>query len=729
MLGGIVSAKRAYQRGLSLIELIVVMSILLILALFYIPSLVGDQDKVSDREATANLGIAHQVAKSTYASRSAYISEVVVDAIERREPNFEITTSGPLTSANPNQILVEVDPLQSDQVITLCNQGETGRVFCMRADEKGLLQAVGNDASRTIARSNGVTLTDARCWLPRRNGGPIDCRPDKGSPSWLPSVPGQSDTSDDTAAPTLTTPSLTAGSGNDVVARWSTTGQVAEAECRLDAGAWTACGSLSDHTFTIPAGDHTISVRVTGPGGSDTETAAYSRTSSAGYRDVVLRDTPASYWRLGEAAGQTTVINQVPSGPNLTYQNGPLLGRPGLISSDTNSSAVFNGSNSRAYTSALVPGMSKTTSLSIEAWVRIPRLPAQGPWVKIGRAGEGGAEGATFDGFGIGVGAGGYDAPGSGLHGALEGCCFISSGYSFPSPGTYHVVHTIGPTGVSYFWVNGTLVGSNASGTRLAPTGTVSVGGYAPALGRYFAGGVDEVAVYSYELDAFKIRAHYQAGAADSSVIASWDNSQTTGTTVADTSGNGKTLTLSGGPTWATGSGPMAGRRVLALNGATHYGVTPAIDLRNRSFSVEAWVKTTANGTQRCWFVSAPSYNFQQAFHSCIRASGTLTMAFFGHDLETTNVLTPGTWYHVVMAYDAIADRSSIFLNGQSANYVVGPRDVGPLLGAAPGQTAVGAAAPPQINSWWLGELGPVTVWGDALTQAQALARYRLFVP
>ena len=88
-----------------------------------------------------------------------------------------------------------------------------------------------------------------------------------------------------------------------------------------------------------------------------------------------------------------------------------------------------------------------------------------------------------------------------------------------------------------------------------------TVGGYQPALGRYFAGGVDEAAVYSYTLDQTRIRNHYRAGAAatstDAQILASWDNNQTSGTTVTDTSGNAKTLTLYGAPAWVDGTGPV----------------------------------------------------------------------------------------------------------------------------------------------------------------------------
>ena len=52
------------------------------------------------------------------------------------------------------------------------------------------------------------------------------------------------------------------------------------------------------------------------------------------YSQQVLADTPAAYWRLGEASGTTAADS---SGANRTgrYLNTPTLGQPGALAGDS----------------------------------------------------------------------------------------------------------------------------------------------------------------------------------------------------------------------------------------------------------------------------------------------------------------------------------------------------------------------------------------------------------
>jgi hypothetical protein len=61
------------------------------------------------------------------------------------------------------------------------------------------------------------------------------------------------------------------------------------------------------------------------------------------FNDVVGRDTTVSYWRLDEEPGSTTAADSKGNNPG-TYVGGVTLGQPGLVKSDGDAAASFDGS-------------------------------------------------------------------------------------------------------------------------------------------------------------------------------------------------------------------------------------------------------------------------------------------------------------------------------------------------------------------------------------------------
>lgn len=76
-----------------------------------------------------------------------------------------------------------------------------------------------------------------------------------------------------------------------------------------------------------------------------------AKTFSAGLWEAqVLANSPAHWWRLGEAAGSTTLVDSI-GGVNATVLNTPTLGTTGLVVGDSDTSLTADGDTDGAETS------------------------------------------------------------------------------------------------------------------------------------------------------------------------------------------------------------------------------------------------------------------------------------------------------------------------------------------------------------------------------------------
>jgi len=96
--------------------------------------------------------------------------------------------------------------------------------------------------------------------------------------------------------------------------------------------------------------------------------------AAASYRDEVLSDAPAGYWRLGELGG-SSAANEVSLGAGGTYLGGPTLGLAGALLGDANTAAGLDGVNDTVEV-ASTAGLGSSTRVSVEAWVLVPATPA-----------------------------------------------------------------------------------------------------------------------------------------------------------------------------------------------------------------------------------------------------------------------------------------------------------------------------------------------------------------
>jgi len=137
-------------------------------------------------------------------------------------------------------------------------------------------------------------------------------------------------------------------------------------------------------------------------------------------------------------------------------------------------------------------------------------------------------------------------------------------------------------------------------------------------------------------------------------IVAWWKCDEGSGSTLADSSGNGNNATLYGSPTWITYA---TGINAIRMNGNTCYGDAgdPAI-LRFTSadkFTISAWVKTTlGNFTDIIVgkYGSSNGYKLLQWFGSeqFRFVSQSTTMGNFGPGYPASV-----NWHHVVFTFDA----------------------------------------------------------------------------
>ena len=91
-----------------------------------------------------------------------------------------------------------------------------------------------------------------------------------------------------------------------------------------------AAGSWSVQGDTLPDGTYTVRAEQADAAGNLGVSAPHTFTIGTSYRDDVLSDSPAAYWRLGESARGRWRPTR--SGTNNgTYQNGVTLGQTGAL--------------------------------------------------------------------------------------------------------------------------------------------------------------------------------------------------------------------------------------------------------------------------------------------------------------------------------------------------------------------------------------------------------------
>jgi hypothetical protein len=221
----------------------------------------------------------------------------------------------------------------------------------------------------------------------------------------------------------------------------------------------------------------------------------------------VLADTPLAYWRFGEASG-AAAVDETGNVTDMTYAGTPTYGVPGAIANDTNTAVSFNGTNSYAQSITAPFDFSPTLPFSIELWLMPTTVQSGVPRLMSREF----ADGVPADRKGYLMT---WNASSVGQERLTDaGDISLSSPAIVPIGSYSHIVTTFDGSN-TILYVNGvavsTLVGA---GAMTSITQAFAIAGF--PYGQYadfFAGTVDEVAVYSGALPANRALVHYCVGA------------------------------------------------------------------------------------------------------------------------------------------------------------------------------------------------------------------------
>jgi len=227
---------------------------------------------------------------------------------------------------------------------------------------------------------------------------------------------------------------------------------------------------------------------------------------SDAYGQAVYNDQPSSYWRLDESSG-TTAADDSNNGNTGQYGTGVTLGTPGALVSYPGDTAVTLDGASDGVISGSTAGASPS-SFSTELWFKTTTTSG-GKLIGFGNSQTGLSSNYDKQVY--------MTDSGQLVFGTYNGGTdTVISSNSYNDGSWHYLVATQGANGMALY-VDGALTGSNTVTTNQSYTGYWRIGGdnlnswpYQPTSD-YFAGSVDEAAVYPTALTAAQVSAHYAA--------------------------------------------------------------------------------------------------------------------------------------------------------------------------------------------------------------------------
>lgn len=389
------------------------------------------------------------------------------------------------------------------------------------------------------------------------------------------------------------------------------------------------------------------------------------------YGKAVFQAAPDLYWRLGESSGTTAADSSASDNPG-TYVDGVTLGGPSGIAGTTNTSASFNGT-SGLLSSANV--FSNPTTYSEELWFNTTTQ-----------------QGGKLIGFGdqpTGL-SNGYDRHVyMETNGALTFGVWTGQTNTITSPQSYndgkwhHMVATQSSGGMKLY-VDGTVVGTNPQTQAQVYSGYWRVGSdrtWGPQP--YFAGAIDEVAIYPVALSDADVANHFALGSAgqvaNQSPVAAFTSSSANLVASFDGSGSSDPDGTVASYGWDFGDGTAAGSGVspshtyaaagtfqVKLTVTDNQGgtgsVTKPVTVTALPLAQDGFARIVANGFGKAdvggnWTVSGGNANFavNNGSGKMITAKGVQLSAILG-SLSSTSSDT-----QVKLALDKLSDGGGFF--------------------------------------------------------------------
>lgn len=498
-----------------------------------------------------------------------------------------------------------------------------------------------------------------------------------------------------------------------------------------DSTFWQISDLHADDTEVVPGNTYRYRVKISDPDGNTLTTYYTSITTSAdvpAYPAGIFADGADHYWQLGAASPFADLAGEMPlttAGTVTTEAAGAFTG---------SAASRFDGATGTAGGSAMVAG---PQTFSVEAWFKTTTTSG-GKIVGFGNSSTGTS--------------GNYDRhiymtnSGQLTFGVYAGSTkTVTSPKSYNDGEWHHAVGTLSAAGL-VFYVDGLKVGSDAGTTSAQDfagvwrVGADNLSGWPNRpTSDFFAGTIDDVAVYPSALSVAQIRAHYTAtgrtvdvppsptdayGKAvfDDEPYLQWRLNETSGTTAFDTSPDDTNGTVSGGVTWGATS-PVAPGTGVSLNGSDGLIATTEPVSSPQVYSTEIWFNTTTTaGGKLIGFGNqpiGPSANYDR--HIYMSPEGNLHFGIWDGSMYT--ISTPGTyndgqWHHAVGTQGP--DGIKFYVDGQ----LIGT-DAHNFAHTYNGYWRVGGD-----NTWlgapyFNGTVDEVAVYGQELSLTQVRTHYR----
>jgi RHS repeat-associated protein len=156
----------------------------------------------------------------------------------------------------------------------------------------------------------------------------------------------------------------------------------------------------------------------------------------------------------------------------------------------------------------------------------------------------------------------------------------------------------------------------------------------------------------------------YSALVKGQNAYAYWRLGEPSGTTMADSSGNGRNGSYVNSPTLGvTGALTDDSNTAMTVPSTAYTATASGISLANQSFSISFWAKRGSAGSNDA-FVGQGTATTHNGLVVGFRSSNVFTFAFWGNDLDTAATYTDTNWHHWAVSYDASAKVRKIYRDG-----------------------------------------------------------------
>jgi len=210
--------------------------------------------------------------------------------------------------------------------------------------------------------------------------------------------------------------------------------------------------------------------------------------------------------------------------------------------------------------------------------------------------------------------------------------------------------------------------------------------------------------------------------------VAYWKFDETSGTSAYDWSGNSKTGTLVGSPTWGAG---LIGGAVNIPGGTSYVNVPTTVVSGLTDFTVSTWVKLTSVSTNMRTFDFGTSTNYMELTPKHSDTGGVLQFVIktssTTNTLSGTSALPTGIWQHVAVTRSQSTNTDTLYLNGVQVGQITGatlsPSSLGTLTKTCIGDSQT--TSHPHLN----GLVDDFRIYNRALSGADLNTLYRADAP